>query len=82
MESISIAKALARRHKYEIQVTQEIVAMGFSNLLGSMFNAYACTGSFSRSAVSADIGAKTALQGGITGADFTEAAASWITCVC
>lgn len=67
MESISIAKALARRHKYEIGVTQEIMAMGFANLLGSMFNAYACTGSFSRSAVSADIGAKTALQGGITG---------------
>lgn len=67
MESISIAKALARRHKYEICVTQEIMAMGFANLLGSMFNAYACTGSFSRSAVSADIGAKTALQGGITG---------------
>eukprot|EP00892_Ulva_mutabilis_P007475 jgi/Ulvmu1/509/UM001_0517.1 len=67
MESISIAKALARRHKYEIGVTQEIIAMGFTNLLGSMFNAYACTGSFSRSAVSADIGAKTALQGGLTG---------------
>lgn len=68
MESISIAKALARRHKYEIGVTQEIIALGFASLLGSMFNAYPCTGSFSRSAVAAEIGAKTALQGGITGA--------------
>jgi Sulfate permease family len=67
MESISISKALARKHRYSINVTQEIIAIGFANLFGGMFSAYAATGSFSRSAVSADVGAKTQLQGAITG---------------
>lgn len=70
MESISISKALARKNKYEISVQQEIMAMGIANLFGSMFSAYATTGSFSRSAVSADIGAKTGLQGTVTGSFF------------
>ena len=68
MESISISKALARKHNYHVDVTQEIIALGFANLLGGMFSAYPATGSFSRSAVSADVGAKTQLQGAITGA--------------
>ena len=67
MESISISKALARRHSYNISVTQEIISLGIANLVGGMFGSYAATGSFSRSAVSADIGAKTQLQGAITG---------------
>jgi MFS superfamily sulfate permease-like transporter len=68
MESISISKALARRHGYRVNVTQEIFAMGMANLIGGMFSAYPATGSFSRSAVSADVGGKTPLQGIITGA--------------
>lgn len=67
MESISISKALARKGKYEISVQQEIMAMGIANVFGAMFSSYATTGSFSRSAVSADIGAKRQLQGAITG---------------
>lgn len=67
MESISISKALARKGKYEISVQQEIMAMGIANVFGAMFSSYATTGSFSRSAVSADIGAKRQLQGTITG---------------
>jgi MFS superfamily sulfate permease-like transporter len=69
MESISISKALARKNKYEISVQQEIVSMGLANLFGAMFSSYSTTGSFSRSAVSADIGAKTGLQGAVTGVD-------------
>lgn len=67
MESTSIAKAMARAKNYEISVPQEILAMGVANLLGAMFSSYTTTGSFSRSAVSADIGAKRQLQGTITG---------------
>ena len=70
MESISISKALARKHNYTINVTQEILSMGAANLVGGMFSSYPTTGSFSRSAVSADVGAKTPLQGVITGACF------------
>jgi MFS superfamily sulfate permease-like transporter len=70
MESTSIAKAVARRHKYEIFVRQEILAMGLANILGSMFSSYTTTGSFSRSAVAADVGAKRQLAGTITGSIF------------
>lgn len=67
LESISIAKAVARMHDYEIVVDQEIVAVGLANLVGGMFSSYTTTGSFSRSALASDIGAKTQLQGVISG---------------
>lgn len=82
MESISISKALARKNKYEIGVQQEIIAMGISNLFGAMFSSYATTGSFSRSAVSADIGAKRQLQGTITGAVYLCAVAALLGYYC
>jgi len=67
MESIAIAKALAERNKYSIDPDQELVGLGVSNVLGAMFSAYPCTGSFSRSAVANDIGAKSGLAGAVTG---------------
>ena len=67
MESISIARALAAKHKYEIHADQELRALGIANLMGGGFNAYPATGSFSRSAVSSDTGAATPLAGLITG---------------
>ena len=42
--------------------------MGFANLTGAAFNCYNSTGSFSRSAVNSDVGAKSPLAGGICGA--------------
>ena len=68
MESLSIAKAIGRRHNYEIVVNKEIVAMGLANLMGGAFNCYTTTGSFSRTAVSSEVGARTPLQGIFTGA--------------
>ena len=73
MESISIAKMLAKKGKYQIAVTQEIIGLGLANLAGCMFSAYTTTGSFSRSAVSADIGSKTGLFGVFTSAYRTTA---------
>ena len=67
MESLSIAKAIGRRHNYEIVVNKEIVAMGLANLMGGAFNCYTTTGSFSRTAVSSEVGARTPLQGIFTG---------------
>eukprot|EP00192_Tetraselmis_astigmatica_P007586 CAMPEP_0117680504 /NCGR_PEP_ID=MMETSP0804-20121206/18396_1 /TAXON_ID=1074897 /ORGANISM="Tetraselmis astigmatica, Strain CCMP880" /LENGTH=749 /DNA_ID=CAMNT_0005490023 /DNA_START=80 /DNA_END=2329 /DNA_ORIENTATION=- len=66
MESIAIAKALAEKNKYEIDANQELAGLGASNLMGAMFGAYPCTGSFSRSAVANDTGAKTGLAGAVT----------------
>ena len=43
--------------------TQELRGLGVANIIGSMFNCYTTTGSFSRSAVSADTGSKTQVFG-------------------
>ena len=66
-ESMSIAKALAQVNKYRLKATQELRGLGIANIAGAMFNSYTTTGSFSRSAVNNDIGAKTPLSNFITG---------------
>ncbi|KAJ7560535.1 hypothetical protein O6H91_04G134000 [Diphasiastrum complanatum] len=63
LESVGIAKALAAKNGYEIDSNQELFGLGVANVLGSLFQAYPTTGSFSRSAVSHDSGAKTGLAG-------------------
>ena len=48
--------------------TQELRGLGLANLVGAAFNCYTTTGSFSRSAVMNDVGAKTQLAGITSGA--------------
>ena len=48
--------------------TQELRGLGLANLVGAAFNCYTTTGSFSRSAVMNDVGAKTQLAGVTSGA--------------
>lgn len=63
MESVSIAKSLEERHpEYELDADQELRALGFSNILGSLFQSFSVSGSFSRSAVNDRAGAKTGLS--------------------
>lgn len=63
MESVSIAKTLEERHpEYELDADQELRALGLSNILGSLFQSFAVSGSFSRSAVNDRVGAKTGLS--------------------
>jgi sulfate transporter 4 len=66
LESVSIAKRLAVKNKYHLYANQELRALGLANLAGAGFSAYPATGSFSRSAVSNDTGAKTQLGGCFT----------------
>ncbi|KAL4859014.1 Proton/sulfate cotransporter 2 [Chlorella vulgaris] len=66
-ESISIAKALARVNKYQLNYTQELRGLGIANLFGAMFSCYTTTGSFSRSAVNNSVGAQTPLANLTTG---------------
>lgn len=68
MESISVAKAFARKHRYEVDPSQELVALGAANIGGTFFGAYPVTGGFSRTAVNAQAGAKTPLAGLVTAA--------------
>lgn len=67
LESVGIAKALAAKNGYELDSNQELFGLGVANVFGSFFSSYPTTGSFSRSAVNHESGAKTGLSGITTG---------------
>lgn len=67
LEHIAIAKSFGRINDYKIRPDQEVIAIGVNNLIGTFFNAYPATGSFSRSALKAKCGVKTPLAGIFTG---------------
>jgi len=67
LESVGIAKALAAKNGYELDSNQELFGLGVANICGSFFSSYPTTGSFSRSAVNNESGAKTGLSGFIMG---------------
>ncbi len=63
LEAISIGKALEEKSGEEtIDSNQELVALGASNMVGSFFQSYPATASFSRSAINGEAGAKTNLS--------------------
>lgn len=59
MESISVAKAIARKKKYNIDANQELIGLGLANIVASLFKGFPVTGGFSRTAVNNQAGAKT-----------------------
>ena len=62
LETISIGKSLeAKQEAYRIRPNQELLALGISNIVGSLFQAYPISSSFSRSAVNQESGAKTGM---------------------
>ncbi|NXI60909.1 S2611 protein, partial [Anseranas semipalmata] len=68
VETVAIAKAFASQNDYRIDPNQELLAMGFANVLGSFFSSYPVTGSFGRTAVNAQTGVCTPAGGLVTGA--------------
>ena len=66
MESISVAKAFARKNRYEVDANQELVGLGLANVAGFFFGGYPVTGGFSRTAVNGQAGARTGLASAIT----------------
>lgn len=63
MEAISVAKAVEEKHSdYEVDANQELIALGMSNVVGSLFQSYPTTGGFSRTAVNDQAGAKTGVS--------------------
>jgi len=66
MESIAIAKTLAAKHNYEIDASKELIGLGAANLCAGLFNGYPLTGSFSRSAVNNEAGAKSGISSVVT----------------
>lgn len=63
IEHIAIAKSFARTFNYTVVPSQEILAQGASNLLGTFVGGYVCTGSFGASAVLSKAGVRTPLAG-------------------
>ncbi len=61
VEAVSIARAIAIHSGQRIDGNQEFVGQGLSNMVGSLFSCYAGSGSFTRSGVNYDSGAKTPL---------------------
>jgi MFS superfamily sulfate permease-like transporter len=62
MEAISIAKAMAAKTRQRLDPNQELIGQGLANIVGCMAQSYAVSGSFSRSAVNLQAGAKTGLS--------------------
>lgn len=61
--SLSIARSLSSRSEQLIDANQEIRAQGLSNIVGSFFSGYLSSGSFTRSGLSYDAGARSPLAG-------------------
>lgn len=62
LEAISISRTFAIRRNETLDTNQEVVGQGLSNLVGGFFQAYAGSGSFTRSGVNAESGARTPLS--------------------
>lgn len=60
-EAASISRAIAVRSEQRLDANQEFIGQGLSNIAGSFFSGYASSGSFNRSGVNYEAGAKTPL---------------------
>ncbi|MGD2052562.1 MAG: solute carrier family 26 protein [Gammaproteobacteria bacterium] len=67
MEAISIAKAMAARTRQRLDPNQELIGQGLGNMVSGLFQGYAVSGSFSRSAVNINAGAITGFSAVVTG---------------
>lgn len=61
--SLSIARSLSARSEQLIDADQEIRAQGLSNIVGACFSGYLSSGSFTRSGLSYDAGARSPMAG-------------------
>ncbi len=59
MEATSISRALAAKTREKLDPNQELIGQGLANIVGSFFQSYVVSGSFSRSAVAARVGARS-----------------------
>jgi SulP family sulfate permease len=66
-EAVSIGRSLAARGGYRINGNQEFIGQGLSNIAGSFFSGYVATGSFNRSGVNYEAGARTPLAAILAG---------------
>ena len=62
IEAVSISRAVATKSNQRIDANQEFIGQGMSNMVGSFFSSYAGSGSFTRSGINYEAGAKTPLS--------------------
>ncbi len=67
-EAVSIARSLASRAHQRLDGNQEFIGQGLSNIAGSFFSGYVATGSFNRSGLNFQAGARTPLAAVFAGA--------------
>jgi len=61
IEAVAIARSIAVKSQQQIDGNQEFIGQGLSNIVGSFFSCYAGSGSFTRSGLNYEAGAKTPL---------------------
>jgi sulfate permease, SulP family len=59
VEAVSIARSVSTRSRQIIDGNQEFIGQGLSNIIGAFFSGYAASGSFTRTGVNYEAGAKT-----------------------
>ena len=60
-EAVSISRAISVRSEQRIDGNQEFIGQGLSNIVGAFFSSYPTSGSFNRSGVNYEAGARTPL---------------------
>ncbi|KAG9483450.1 hypothetical protein GDO78_009392, partial [Eleutherodactylus coqui] len=63
--TISLGKVFASKHGYKVDSNQELIAIGFSNLIGSFFQCFAISASVSRSLVQESTGGNSQVASAI-----------------
>lgn len=61
-ETYSVGKAISAQTKQRVNVNQEFIGQGLANFIGSFFQSYPVSGSFSRTAINYAAGAKTGIS--------------------
>ena len=59
IQTLSIGKAFASMYKYELNPSQEILAVSIASMVGACFGGFTACASFSRSAINAMSGARS-----------------------
>ena len=61
-ETYSVGKSISNETKQKVNVNQEFIGQGLANLVGSFFQSYPVSGSFSRTAINYAVGAKAGIS--------------------
>ena len=67
IEAVAAAQTLARKTGDRLNPNQELFGQGLANVASGLFSGYPCSGSFTRSALAQQSGARTHLTGVFTG---------------